>query len=499
MPIISNIYLIAISPLLASILCLILRQKSTNFIISFALKLSLFVIILKILPDFFQHKNIFINNPHQSNLILNFNANIFGLSIILAILFAKILLLVFFKEYIYKNNLNQIIKFNVSNLINIFAILLIIFSTNFINLFIGLEIYAISLIIQNSAISKNQTQKQLYQTIFNNNFVSVILLISLVIIHYLFTSFDFLNIKNIIAKDSQIATSSITIFTILFFGVICRFFDFWSYFNNIKINNQAQQIVLFEELFIKLILGIYLIFKISNIFHFNIISQINDYLIYSLSVFCIYFCYKFLKQKNLKAIIIYFVLGHLILIIQALLIFNKEAILSSSYFILSLSISTLIIFISIIIIINYVFSGKVNLRAENKRGAVIISNLFNICFIVAIFAPFNLFFLGNYYLIKSAFDHNLSYIIIAAISLIYLSIFKASLFCGTSVRKKIIDEKIVKTILRKDLINLSIFNYSFYLIVIASLLILNILLLIYSNSLNLRLIDISHFILNANL
>lgn len=500
MPLISNIYLILLLPLLAAFSCLIIKNRSINYITTVSITAVTLIQLLKAYPNFLENNYIYSHfSDDTSSLILNYNFNIVGLVFASAILFQKLISFIFFKEQIDPKIKSNYASFHISTLVNIFAILLILTSSNFVNLFISIEIYLISLITSQSIISTKEQNKLLFKQIFVNNLSSTVFIIACFFIYLNFKSFDFNIIKQISANKIIDVYSFGLILLLLTISISLKFFQVWVNFNNTKISSPAQQYVAFENLFTKTIIGIYLALKFANIFYANsnILQSlhIDTYLIILISIASIYFALDSLLKKNLKTLLVYYCFHHINLILLAILINNQDSLQSVFYYLLSLTISAFSLYLIVVIIDNYVFSGNVNLRANKKRGALIFSNIISASLFLFSILPISFLFFANFYLIKSAFSSYLSFIVVPTILIISTSFFISAINVRSMLVRKILKEKIIKKILKKSHINLSFFNYNFYLITVISLILLNLLLLLNNQKLSQIFFSISQFIL----
>ncbi|MBL6665030.1 MAG: hypothetical protein ISQ34_04210 [Rickettsiales bacterium] len=493
MPLISNIYLILLLPLLASSFCAIIKNTSINYITTLSILGIIVIQLLNLFPNFFNQNYINTTLTTQpSSLILNYNFNIVGLVFAIFIFFQKIISLIFFKEQIEPKIKKTYSSFYISTLINIFAILLILTSSNFVNLFLAIEIYTISLTTSHLALSTKEQNKLSFKQILVNNTSSAIFILSSLFVYLNFHSFEFEVIKN-----SEIKGSNITIILLLLVtSIALKFFQIWEHFKNIKISAPIQQYISFQNLFTKSIIGIYLILKLANIFYFG---NIDKYLIIFISVFTAYFSLSSLPRKNLKILLIYYCLHHINLMLLAILINNPDSIQSILYYLGSLTLSVFSIYLIAIIIDNYIFSGIVNLRSQKQKGAIIISNIITIVLFLFSILPISFLFFANFYLIKASFSNELFFIIIPTILLTSTSFFISTLSVRSELLRKILKEKIIKKVLKKSHINLSFFNYNFYLIIIVSLVTLNAVLLFNNYSINKIFFDISKFIITKQI
>ena len=169
--------------------------------------------------------------------------------------------------------------------------------------------------------------------------------------------------------------------------------------------------------------------------------------------------------------------------------------MSLFYYLVSMSLSVFTIYLISVIIENYIFSGIVNLRSDKKKGAIVICNVITVALFILAISPISILFFGNFYLIKSALLHPLYFLIIPVILVICISFFVTTLNARADLLKKILKEKILKKILKKSQINLSFFNYSFYLLIIGTLIGLNILFIYYSHQISGIFLEMSKFIL----
>ena len=500
MPLISNIYLILLLPLLAAFLCVIVKNKSANYLITISVIAIMFLGLLQISPNFLRGNYVFSNiSRWDSSLILNYNFNLIGIIFVLIILFQKLVALIFFKEQIWPKIIKNNATFYFAFLINIFAISLIFTSSNFVNLFLAVEIYSVSLLLSKIAVSTKEQKKITLDNIFVHNIATIIFVFCLLFIYLSFGSFDFVIIRNFFLDNKINQYEMLLIVALLIVFVVLRFFQFWNCFKNIKIKSPIQQYLSFQELFIQPVIGIYLLTKLSNIFFFNgqFLQDLNfdKYLIILLSSTLIYFSFLALKYKNIKLLSIYYAIVHVALILLSILLNSQASFHSFFYYLLSLSLSLYILYLLSVIIENYVFSGKVNLRSQKNKGAIIICNIISVVLLIMAISPISILFFGNFYLIKSSFSHPLYFVIIPSILVSSIAFFISALNARSDLSKKILKEKIIKKLLKKSQINLSFFSYNFYLFIIISLLALNVILIYYNFKVSEVFLEISKFML----
>ena len=500
MPLISNIYLILLLPLLAAFSCAIIKNKSVNYIIVTVFVAIILAQLFKIAPEFLKGKYIYSNITSQRpSLLLNYNFNIVGGFFGIIIFTQKIISLLFFKSQIDQKTKKTNATFHFSSLVNLFAVLLILTSSNFINLFLSIEIFSISLIATKLSIINKEQKKVILSNILIHNISTIIFVLCLLFLYISIGSFDFIIIKQIISDNKIDSINFAIILTLLIISVSLRFFQFWVCFKNTKIKGSVQQYVSFEDMFTKSIIGLYILLKLSNIFYFNaqIFQELNldKYLIVLLCISSIYFAISTLSFKNLKLLSIFYGINHIGLIFIAILIGNISSIQSVLYYLFSFSLSCFYVYLISVIIDNYIYSGIVNLRAQKNKGAVLIVNIITISlFILAIF-PVSILFFANFYLLKSSLDHPLYFLIIPTILIVSISFFISALNARSDLSRKIIKENILKKVLKRSQINLSFFSYNFYLAIIISLMVLNLILIYRGNKVGEILMEISTFIM----
>ena len=489
MPLISNIYIILLLPLLAAFSCAIIKNKSLSHLVVVAFIIIILAQLFNLSELFLSGKYVYLNiSPQIPSLFLNYNFNIVSLVFATLILFLKLASLIFFKEQIHAKIRQSNKTFYSAILLNIFAILAIVVSTNFINLFLAIEIYSISLLTCKSSIANKEQKESILNNISIHNLSFVIFAICILFLFVSFGSLEFSVIKEIIATKKINQYSVVLILFLLLSAISLRFFQFWVCFQHAKSKSSIQQYFLFQDLFVKSLIGVYLLLKLSNIFYVNANflaeMNVNDYFTIIMSAFIIYICVGTLKQKNLKLLSIYYVIHHINLIILALLINNQHSLQSIFYYISSLCLSVFTLYLIAIIIENYIFSGIVNLKSDKQKGALIIVKIITISLLILVISPISIVFLGNFYLLSAALSHSLNFILIPTIFLVSISFFISALNARSDLSKKIMKEKIIKKNLNRSRINLSFFSYNFYLIIILSLILLNIIFLYFSGTIN---------------
>lgn len=504
MPLISNIYIILLLPLLAAFSCAIIKNKIISHLLVVALITIILAQLFNLSEVFLSEKYVYLNiSSKTTSLLLDYNFNIASLVFATLILFLKLISLIFFKEQIDSKIRQNSKTFYSATLLNIFAILSIVVSTNFVNLFLAIEIYSISLLTCKSSIANKDQKDFILNNISIHNLSFVIFSICILFLFVSFGSLEFGVIKEIITTNKINKYSVVLIFFLLLSAISLRFFQFWVCFQHTKSKSSAQQYFLFQDLFIKSLIGVYLLLKLSNIFYVNANFladiRVNDYFTIIMSAFISYICVGTLKQKNLKLLSIYYVIHHINLIILALLINDQNSLQSIFYYISSLCLSVFILYLIAIIIENYIFSGIVNLKSDKQKGAIIIVKIITISLLILVISPISIMFLGNFYLLKAALSHSLNLLLIPIIFIASISFFISALNVRSDLSKKIIKEKIIKRILNRSHIKLSFFSYNFYLIIISFLILLNILFLYFSSEINDASLVFSKFIKHLQL
>ncbi len=333
-------YLIIFCPLLAGFLCLLFDRGGSIiyfFNSGFVVFLAAFLIVL--LPNY-KTNIISIVTDNSLSLMLNYNFGILSLFFILLISLAKFIIAIFFKDMqeIMKCKNNQQLFFAL-NLINFFAIIGILTTNNIINIYFFIEIYSISFYAI-SCYSRNvKLNKISFRYFCQSVIASLFFLFFILALLINFGSFDIdiisSSINELLLRKEQTLVISL-LYIIAIIAVILKFFPFWIHFNNIKSSALSYHLST-RFLFIKVILGLYLILKFSFFLFGNFI--IVDYLrldIFILSISLILIIYsniKIFNSNNFRTIISYYCLIYLAFILMCFALNNHDSIISSLYFI----------------------------------------------------------------------------------------------------------------------------------------------------------------------
>ena len=140
----SSVYILIFLPLIAAIFCQTVPLKKNYFWFTFSCCIAAFLLVASLYPQILTQKKIS-NDFHLSllSLGLEFSLDVLGYFFLLLLIFAKIVVLFFYRFDVEKflTEKNAKIFYSVF-LLNLFALINILLTNNLFNLFVFLEIYS---------------------------------------------------------------------------------------------------------------------------------------------------------------------------------------------------------------------------------------------------------------------------------------------------------------------------------------------------------------------
>jgi multicomponent Na+:H+ antiporter subunit D len=466
MGVVGNIYFIIFLPLIFSLFCRIFTEKIFAFLVTIICLAALLFLTLRIYPDLLIYQKItnkFDFSPFS--LALEFNLDLTAATFIILLLFAKIVILLFYHADIKKApdntaQLSQIqqksnlIKY-ISNLSNFYPAFLLqlfsltgIFTTdNLLNLFLFFEIYALSFFAIATISNDSKLLKLVFRYFVFSAVSGLLILFCFLVIYLTFGSTDFSVIYNnlsLINKTDQWFLPSI--FLLLGFAFIARFLPLWLYFAKTKNSDPLASFLISDALFVKTGLGIFLIIKFIYFFFGNQplfdIFSFKLILIPAAILLIFYSSIKLYYHKYLRLIAIYFCLNNLGFILIAIAFRTVESLQALFFYLLNFNLVNLTIFIFVnflqrrfsIATINQIGPGKIDLTGKNYLSSFLPRKiplkipLKILLFLLITFRLIILFF-ANWYLIYASLNSGFEILIL--ITFIFSSL--AHLFIVTKL------------------------------------------------------------------
>jgi len=376
-------YLILFLPLFSSLLCLLINLPRSNFLIYLSNNLLLITssLILAInLPNFNSH----ITSEVSSKVIsagINYDIGILGLVFILLITFIKTLTAIFYKNFLqnFFNDYNEKLFYAI-NLLNLSAVIGIFSTNNIINLYLFIEIYSLTFYAISCSSKEKSLNELAFRYFYQGSVGSVLILISLLFLYINFetSNFDeiFLAIKALLEQGNYLLIS--LIFIILIFGIILKFFPFWLYFRDIRSADFLSHFILSHLLFVKVIIGFYLLIKLvyfifGSEFIFDVLRL--DLLLLPFAFFLIFYGnINILRHNNFKVIIAYFCLIYFGFFLIVLSLNSLGSLISAFFFILHYS----LIGFLLLLICGYMVSNFKNCNVISNSTDVSLNAEFDI-------------------------------------------------------------------------------------------------------------------------
>ena len=424
MGVVSNIYLIIFLPLICSLLCQAFLKKGLSFWIAFSSSAILFFLALKIFPDILIYEKI--SNDFELSplsIALEFKLDILGIIFLLLMIFLKIVILFFYRGDIEKN-LDEKSKrtFYSVFLLHLFSLVGIFTTNNLLNLFLFFEIYAFSFFATLS-ISRDSELLKLSFRYFCLNVIS-----SLVILFCFFAIYltcGEINFDKISESLSTITEANLwfvaSIFLLLTFAFIIKFFPFWLYFEKLKSTNLIANFLAIDALFIKTSIGIFLTLKFVYFFFGNHLIFANfkvaPVLIFLSISLIFYSAIKLYQQKHLKLIAAYFCLNNLGFIFACIALQTIESLQALFFFLLNFTLANLLIFIFATFLKRYFATSSINkIWLIRQNHFLLVLPLKLLIFFIAAF-PLTILFFANWYLAYASFNIGFEAFLLVALAI----------------------------------------------------------------------------------
>ncbi len=436
---VSNIYLLIFLPLISSLFCQIFGKRGVSFLIAITACVALFFMIIRIFPDILIYEKV--SNDFELSplsLALEFRLDILGAAFLLLAVFLKIVILFFYASDIKKflNERNDRIFYSVF-LLQLFGLVGIFTTNNLLNLFLFFEIYAFSFFATIS-ISRDNNLLKLSFRYFCLNAVSSLLTLFCILVIYL--TFDEVRIDRISENLSMLSGSQawfvITISLLLIASLITKFFPFWLYFEKLKSDSLIANFLTIESLFIKTIVGIFLVVKFTYFFGYSMLFDRFWFMEISILIaasLIVYSSFKICKQKHLKIIATYLCLNNLGFIILCLALYSLDSLRAMFFYLLNFSLVNLLIFIFSTFLKRYYHTSalsKIFLIKQDHFSLVL--PLKFLTFAIVAF-PMTILFFANWYFAQASIGFGprsslLIFVVIANFSYMVLVIRLISVF-----------------------------------------------------------------------
>ncbi len=348
----SSVYILIFLPLIAAIFCQTVPLKKNYFWFTFACCIAAFLLVVSLYPQILTQKKIS-NDFHLSllSLGLEFSLDVLGYFFLLLLIFAKIVVLFFYRFDVEKflTEKNAKIFYSVF-LLNLFALINILLTNNLFNLFVFLEIYAFTFFAISTLSRDGELLKISFRDFCLNSTASLLLLFCFLIVHLLFKKINFdqisADIKMFASCDSVI---SLTILLFLATAFLIKFFPFWLFFAKIKNNNLVTNFLIAESMFIKSSVGIFLTLKFVYFFFGKTFLFTTLGLDYPLVIFAIlliiFSAIGVYQQKHLQSICIHLCLINLGFIFAAIGLHTLDALKAVFFYMLNFNLVNLFFFV----------------------------------------------------------------------------------------------------------------------------------------------------------
>jgi multicomponent Na+:H+ antiporter subunit D len=402
---ISNIYLLIFIPLIASLCCQIISGKRTPFYLAAFTSILLFFLTLKIFPDILVYEKI--SNDFELSVLslaLEFKLDIVSINFLILLIFLKIVILFFFRSDI-ENSLTDrgIRNFYSVFLLHLFALSGIFTSNNLFNLFLFFEIYAFSFF----AISSISNDIKLLKISFNYFCLSVASsLLILFVFFVVYLTFGEVNFDRIIASFNLLPPKNYwfikSIFWLLALAFLLKFFPLWLYFDKLKSASLIGGFLVIDSLFIKTLIGIFLILKFSYFFFGNSLLfsgfDFDPIIILAAISLIFYSAIRLYMQKHLKLICAYLCLNNLGFIIASIALQTTESLQALFFYLISFSLVNLFIFLFAVFLKRHFHTSSIDkIWLIKKSNFSLILPLKLLIFFIAAF-PLTFMFFANWYL-----------------------------------------------------------------------------------------------------
>lgn len=402
---ISNIYLLIFLPLIASLFCQITSGKRIPFYLSAFVAFISLILALRIFPDVLVNEKIS-NDFYLSilSLALEFKLDLLALGFFIPLLILKIIIIFFFRFDIEKSLLDSGVRnFYSVFLLHLFALSGIFTANNIFNLFLFFEIYAFSFFAISSISNETKLLKITFSYFCLSAVSSLIIIFCFFVIYLSFgeVNFDQLIILFNLAGEGEYWFIKI-IFLLLAVAFVLKFFPLWLYFEKIKSTSLITGFMVIDSLFVKSLVGIFLIVKFCYLFFGTKLIFLNfgfDHLLLVFASFLIFYSsYKLYNQKHLKLICAYLSLNNLGFIIAAIALQNLESLQAMFFYLLSFCLVNLFIFLFATFLKRHFGTSAINKLWLIRETSLALTLPFKLLlFFIAAF-PLSFLFFANWHL-----------------------------------------------------------------------------------------------------
>lgn len=407
-------YIILFLPLICAFAFLLVNFRRHNFAVfcaSHILVLLCAGALIFRLPNF-QTQIISNLSSEILTIAINYNIGILGLIFIIFITAIQLLTVTFYQRNFqnhFSDNENEKL-FYALNSLNLFAIIGIFATDNIINLYVLIEIYALTFYSLYCITNNKSLNKLAFRYFIQGSLGSILLLFSFLFLYINFNSANFeeiyLAIQNIYDGNQKILT--LFIFIILITGLLIKFFPFWLHYQNLKTRDSLSDFLLSKSLFIKTNIGFYLLLKfLFLLFDSRLILnlfQVSSFFFLPPILLIFFSNYKIFNSKNLRSILFYFCLIAIGFFLICVGTNDENALIASLAFITFYSFAGLII----LFICGFMNDNFKSYNLDNF--ALVRSKLFLAQYLIPILAlllcssPLTILFLAHWNLLYSLFD-----------------------------------------------------------------------------------------------
>lgn len=347
---VANIYLIIFLPLLASLFCQLIDRKFLPFTIAISSCALLLFLIGKAFLDVSAYK--IIGNDFELSPIsiaLEFRLDIVGVSFLSLIIFLKTVILFYYRGDIEESLTDDNKKtFYSVYLLNLFALVGIFTSNNLLNLFVFLEIYALSFFAISSISNDVEITKSSFKYFCSNAAASLLIVFCFLVIYLVSGDLNFSKIS----QDLQIIENKWfleLILLLLLTAFLIKFFPTQLHLKSLNSSDSMARFIAADSLFIKTNIGIFVILKfIYFVFGKAAIFTSFDFapLVILISLILIFYsAIKLYQQSNLKKVAAYFCLNNIGFIIACMALKTTDSMQSLFFYILNFSLINFAIFV----------------------------------------------------------------------------------------------------------------------------------------------------------
>lgn len=429
---ISNIYLLIFLPLIASLCCQILSGKKPTFFFALFTSILLFILSLKIFPQILSNEKI--SNDFQISLVsigIEFKLDIVGATFLVLLLFLKIITLFFFRSDIEKFlDAKSSRAFYSVFLLNLFALIGIFTSNNLFNLFFFFEIYAFSFFAITSISADLKLLKLSFRYFCLSAASSLIIIFCFLGIYLVFGEVNFDKMaENFYLLPPENIWFVQVIFALLAIAIFIRFFPLWLYFKKLRSSSVITSFLIHDSLFIKTLVGIFLLLKFVYFFFGNnlLLRSLNLDIILVLAAISLIFysTLNLYRQKHLKLICLYFCLNNLGFILASIALQTVESMQALFFYVLNFALVNFFIFIFASFLKRYFHTSSMSKIWLVRRNHLMLTLPIKLIVFFIIVLPISFMFLGNWYLaytsLKPGFELSLLGAIIAS-NFVYIAV-----------------------------------------------------------------------------